>query len=180
MDLATPTGDAAVALDSIRRIVRTLRVSSRALEKELGLSGAQLFVLQHVAAVPAQSISDLAKSTLTDQSSVSVVVSRLIEKKLVMRAPSKTDARRVEISLSAKGRTLLQRAPRPAQTRLIEGLLSLDRTELSRLARSLERLVVSMGAESEAPEMFFEDESRRPTRARGASVRVRKGRLATR
>ena len=37
------------AMNGIRRIVRALRLSSRAAEKALGVSGAQLFVLQQLA-----------------------------------------------------------------------------------------------------------------------------------
>ena len=37
------------AMNAVRRIVRALRVSSRASEKALGVSGAQLFVLQQLA-----------------------------------------------------------------------------------------------------------------------------------
>ena len=58
------------ALDGIRRILRDLRVSSRAAEQELGLSGAQLFVLQQLAQAPAESLNELANRTRTHQSSV--------------------------------------------------------------------------------------------------------------
>jgi hypothetical protein len=39
-------------LDAVRRIVRALHESSRAAEKTLGVTGAQLFVLQTLADVP--------------------------------------------------------------------------------------------------------------------------------
>src|SRR5205814_5128834 len=73
------------AMDSIRRVVQALRVSSRAAEQRVGLSGAQLFVLQRLAASPAMSINDLAEGTVTHQSSVSVVRRRLVERGLVRR-----------------------------------------------------------------------------------------------
>src|SRR5690242_7260670 len=75
-------------LDSIRRIVRTIRVASRASEKQLGLTGAQLFVLHHLAETPAMSMNDLAERTRTHQSSVSVVVQRLVDRGLVVRERS--------------------------------------------------------------------------------------------
>src|SRR4051812_12400160 len=43
------TEDIQVVMDSIRRIVRLLRVSARASERLVGISGAQLFVLQQLA-----------------------------------------------------------------------------------------------------------------------------------
>jgi DNA-binding MarR family transcriptional regulator len=56
-------------LDAVRRIVRELRLSARAAESELGLSGAQLFVLQHLAQAEHLTVSDLAERTCTDPSS---------------------------------------------------------------------------------------------------------------
>src|SRR4051794_8130303 len=71
-------GDVRAIMDAIRRIVRVLRVSSRAAEKQVGLSGAQLFVLHKLADTPALSLNELADRTRTHQSSVSVVVQRLV------------------------------------------------------------------------------------------------------
>src|SRR5215217_2732988 len=65
--------DVRAVLDAIRRIVRVLRVSSRAAEKQVGLSGAQLFVLHKLEDAPALSLNELADRTRTHQSSVSVV-----------------------------------------------------------------------------------------------------------
>ncbi len=87
------------AMNAIRRIVRVLRLSSRAAEKALGVSGAQLFVLQQLAdgaASAAPSIAQLADMTATDPSSVSVVVSRLVARGLAARRSSRADARRAE------------------------------------------------------------------------------------
>src|SRR5262245_64858968 len=70
-------------LDSLRRIVQTLRESSRRAEQRLGISGAQLFVLEQLASGPSHSLNDLAARTFTHQSSVSTVVARLVEEGLV-------------------------------------------------------------------------------------------------
>src|SRR5665213_199086 len=69
-------------LDSIRRIVRLLRVSSREAEREVGLSGAQLFVLRTLSEHKFLSVNELAERTHTHQSSVSVVVQVLVDKGL--------------------------------------------------------------------------------------------------
>src|SRR4051794_17364807 len=104
-------------LDAIRRIVQALRESSRLAERHVGLTGAQLFVLQKLAEAPASSVNTLAARTHTHQSSVSAVVARLVEQGLVRRAPSTTDGRSVELSLSASGRRALDGAPDLAQAR---------------------------------------------------------------
>ena len=75
--------DSARILDAIRRLVRHLRLADRAAQSELGISGAQLFVLFELGKTPALSLNDLAARTRTDQSSVSVVVSRLVDAGLI-------------------------------------------------------------------------------------------------
>jgi DNA-binding MarR family transcriptional regulator len=142
-------------LDGIRRIFRVLRRSSRLSERTVGVGSAQLFVLQQLAASPASSINELAERTYTHQSSVSVVVRRLVEQGLVARSPGQLDRRRRELKLTASGKRLVRRAPVPGQVRLIEGLLTLSGTELRTLEGLLGRVVRGMGASEETPEMFF-------------------------
>lgn len=152
-----PTTD---ALDSLRRIIRVLRISARRAERELGISAAQLFVLQRLAEEPARSINELAERTHTHQSSVSVVVRRLVERGLVSRRRSSRDARRVELALSPAGRRLLRGTPPAAQVRLVEAMRRLPPARRARLAASLRELVSQMGAAGEPPSLIFEEESR--------------------
>ena len=145
-------------LDAIRRIIRILRRSSRRSEQQVGIGGAQLFVLQQLADAPARSINDLAARTYTHQSSVSVVVRRLVEQRLVARQPSSSDRRRRELRLTSAGKRLVSRAPVPGQVHLINALLKLPRAQLRNLERGLVRLVAEMGGEGERPAMLFADE----------------------
>ena len=131
-------------LDSVRQIVRALRESGRSAERKVGLSGAQLFVLEKLADGRALSLNELAERTLTHQSSVSVVVSRLVGRRLVTRTVSPEDARRVVLTLTPAGRALLARAPEAAQARLVEGLRRLPPREARSLARGLRALVEVM------------------------------------
>ncbi|HEY3667307.1 MAG TPA: MarR family winged helix-turn-helix transcriptional regulator, partial [Polyangiaceae bacterium] len=62
-------GDVRQVLNALRQIVRSLRVSSRTAEQRVGLSGAQLFVLQCLARQSPCSVNELAARTATDQSS---------------------------------------------------------------------------------------------------------------
>jgi DNA-binding MarR family transcriptional regulator len=144
-------------LNALRRVVRHLRLSGRAAERMAGVSGAQLFVLQSLADGPAASIGELAERTSTDPSSVSVVVQRLVDKRLVARATSAEDGRRVSLALTAAGRRVLARCPEPTQSRLLEGLRRLGPAELSALATGTAALELAMGIESEPPRMFFEE-----------------------
>jgi DNA-binding MarR family transcriptional regulator len=168
---ASPSREAALrtALDGIRRILRDLRVSSRAAEQELGLSGAQLFVLQQLAQSPAESLNELAERTRTHQSSVSVVVSRLVARGLVSRDGSIEDGRRITIALTSAGRAVLRRAPEAAQARLTAALERLPRRGLVSLADGL----------GEVARLLDEDERTTPFengryRSRKAPVRRRR------
>jgi DNA-binding MarR family transcriptional regulator len=165
------------ALDAVRRIVRVLRRSSAGSEREHGIGGAQLFVLHQLATAPAGSINELAERTYTDQSSVSVVVRRLVEQGLVTRRPGAEDARRRELRLTVAGRRLVNRAPPPAQVRLIEGLKALQPEELAGLRRVLDRVVRGMGAAAEPASMLFTDARRASRRRAGRRASGRRGRI---
>jgi DNA-binding MarR family transcriptional regulator len=148
-------------IDDLRRIVRVLRTSSRSAQQRLGVTGAQLFVLKVLSEVPSLSLNDLAARTHTHQSTVSVVVKRLVARGLVKRTESATDGRSVDLRLTGPGRSLLRRAPSAAQEELIEGVGRLSRLRRDALALSLRQLVVSMDLAGEPAPMFFEDEPRR-------------------
>ena len=149
-------------LDAIRAIVRALRESSREAERAVGLSAAQLFVLQRLAGAPPLSLNELAARTLTHQSSVSVVVAKLAARGLVARSRAADDGRRLEITLTAAGKAVLGRAPAAAQDRLIAALGLIGTGARRGLARDLGRLVDAMALPSHAPPMFFEPAARRP------------------
>ncbi len=149
--------DQRAVLDAIRSIVRAVRRSSRSSEARLGLSAAQLFVLQKLAEAPSPSINELAAATLTHQSSVSAVVTKLDRRGLVRRGVSLRDRRRAEITLSAKGRKVLAGAPEPIQARLIAALDQLPAGDVRTLGALLARWIEAAGIADAAPPLFGED-----------------------
>jgi DNA-binding MarR family transcriptional regulator len=152
-----PPADVQSVLDGIRRLVQFLRLSGRAAERA-GVSAAQLFVLQKLAEAPALSVNELAARTLTHQSSVSVVVQRLEERGLVARKRAGSDGRRVEVSLTRRGRQSLQRTPDASQSRLIAALGKLPLRERRSLAGALRGLLRVLDISGAAPPpMFFEE-----------------------
>src|SRR5918912_3521326 len=136
--------EVATVIDALRAINQTLRRSERLAEQRLGISGAQLLVLQELASAPAQSLGELAERTFTHHSSVSVVVSRLVEAGLVVREPSPEDTRRAVIQLTPRGRQVLRHAPVAAQAELILKVSKLPRATLVALAEALELLMTSL------------------------------------
>src|SRR5205823_10479120 len=122
-------------MDSIRRIVQVLRVGARAAERDAGVSGAQLFVLERLAASDRPlSVNELAERTLTHQSSVSVVVRKLERRGLIERVVASEDARRVELSLTAAARKLLRKAPRATQDQILVALDEMSAADRRTLA----------------------------------------------
>jgi MarR family transcriptional regulator, lower aerobic nicotinate degradation pathway regulator len=157
-------------MDDLRKIVRGLRLTARAAERSAGISGAQLFVLQMLAAERAPSLGDLAERTCTDQSSVSVVVRRLVDRGLVARKTAAGDARKIELELTRAGRTLLKRCPEPTQTKLVAALSRMKPSALEALREGLATLTREVGIDAEPARMFF-DESDAPRVRRARSRR---------
>jgi DNA-binding MarR family transcriptional regulator len=149
--------DARQVLDSLRRVVRSLRIASRASEKRVGLSAAQLFLLQRLAERPMASVNELAERTLTHQSSASVVISKLVERGLIERSHSVSDARRLELSVTPAARKLLRKAPRVAQDALIDALAKMKKSQVKQLASLLGEFVDTAGIADGPAEMLFEE-----------------------
>lgn len=160
--MGSHTSAAASVMVSLRQIVRFLRLADREAQTTAGLSAAQLFVLHTLHDAPALSLAELAEHTLTDQSSVSTVVAKLVAQRLVKREISPADRRRVALRLTSTGERVVRKSPRVPQQRhiadVVQGMPKRDRAEL---VRSLELLVTALGVGELSPRMLFEDESPR-------------------
>lgn len=152
--------DMARPMNAIRTVVRALRINTRAIELQAGISLAQLFVLQQLAERPAESLNELAERTATHQSSVSVVVRRLVERGLVSRTAAPADRRRIHIALTPAGEQMLKGAPPTVQSQLIHGLERMADEPRKQLGDLLDAWLQASGLEvAETPAMLFEDEA---------------------
>lgn len=143
-------------MDSIRHIVHALETGSCAAQKSVGLSSAQLFVLQILAKGEAMSVNQLADATCTHQSSVSVVVSRLVKVGLVERKTSSTDARCLQLRVTEAGRDLLRSDLVMPQSVLLAALSSMPGIKLRQLRELLDGVVTAAGMNTRVPPMFLE------------------------
>lgn len=109
------------------------------------LSLAQLFVLQELDKREAQSLNELAERTATHQSSVSVVVRRLVERGLVTWVADTEDRRRVQLAVTPAGATCSMNATR---------LWSCSRLERTACALRGSKRVVGASMTPEAPVRF--------------------------
>lgn len=117
-----------------------------------------MYVLHELAVRAPLSVNDLAEITGTDQSSVSVVVNKLVAKGLVASERAQDDARRTAVSLTPKGRTLLRKLPEPFPRTFLDSVRNLPKTRVRALADALHELTVAMGIDDEHPPMLMEDE----------------------
>jgi DNA-binding MarR family transcriptional regulator len=149
-------GDIAPVFNTLRRLVHSMHSASRETERRLGVTGAQLFVLTQLRTTPSLSINALAERTMTHQSTVSVVVRRLVRRKLVKKVRAADDGRRVELTLTPAGATLLRKAPEVMQVRLARAIESLQPEDRHALERGLGHLVTELGVRDTPTPMFFE------------------------
>jgi DNA-binding MarR family transcriptional regulator len=123
------------------------------------MSSAQLFVLQTLSREKDLSIGELAQKTLTHQSSVSAVVSKLESKGWVSRQGSASDARKTLLSLSAQGKSILRKSTPTIQEKIVSAVRSLPKKDQGELARLLSELIEKAGLGAESAQMFFEEHS---------------------
>jgi DNA-binding MarR family transcriptional regulator len=143
-------------MDALRRIVRALRVGNAAMVGSLGVSSAQLFALRQIARRPGQSLSDIAAATMTTQSSISEVVTRLVQRGLVARKVSDEDHRRIELEATKAGIAAVASAPPSTQEKLLAGFLSLPPKKQQLLSAGLDEWLEAAGLQRVEPTMFFE------------------------
>ncbi len=145
-------------LNAFRNLVKMLRLADRAAVRRYGLGSAQLFVLHELSRTSPLSVNELAERTATDQSTVSVVVNKLVSKGLVESSRSTSDGRRAQLALTAKGRLMMKKLPPPIPQLLLGGVRALPAARAKQLADTLEEIVQAVGGDEEHPPMFFEEQ----------------------
>lgn len=151
------SADVARVLNAFRNLVRALRAADRQGMQRHGLGSAQVFVLKCLARQEPLSIGGLADLTATDQSTISVIVSKLVARDLVESRRAPDDARRVELTLTKKGRAIAGKVPRVFQQSFVASLEQLPKAKLRSLGTSLQELLEMMEIADEHPPMLFTD-----------------------
>ena len=156
----TPSKDEAIReiMNHLRRIFKSIHEYSRQVLEGFGVTGPQLWLLRTLYEEEPLTLRKLSERMFLDPSTVHGVVDRLEERELLSRRRSHEDQRTVRITLTARGKDLVRRAPLPAQGRLLHGLLSRPRSEVIRLHAALGRLVEFMEVGDLKATFFFSDE----------------------
>ena len=134
-------------LVALRRIIRATDLHSRQLLREFGVTGPQLAVLRAVGDQGGRSGSALARAVSVSLPTVADIVARLESRGLVTRQRSSSDKRQVVVSLTEKGRSLLDAAPPPLQESFTRQLGELKEWEQTQVLAVLQRIVTMMEAE---------------------------------
>jgi DNA-binding MarR family transcriptional regulator len=143
------------SMQSLRRIVKALEDYSRAVEREFGLTGPQVWALWELGQFGPMSLKDLAERMRLESSTVVGVVDRLAVKELVVRNSDPTDRRRISLVPTSKGKAIVERAPHPAQGHLLKGLESMQRDKVASLHEALATLERVLGANNLKAQFFF-------------------------
>ncbi|NMG76052.1 MarR family winged helix-turn-helix transcriptional regulator [Aromatoleum diolicum] len=128
-------------LQRFRVLIRTAQRHSQWIERQSGVTGAQLWALQELFEEPGLRVGELAKRMALHQSTASNMIDKLESSGLVSKERTSVDQRVVRLSLTEAGRDLLARAPSPARGVLPEALRLLDEEKLWRLQGELDELL---------------------------------------
>ncbi len=131
---------------SIRKIVRSLNLESKGIQKDFGLSITQLLCLGHLQnREDYQSThKELMDLLSLNSSTVTGIINRLETRGYVARLPKAGDRRITYITLTATGIKLLEEAPNVLHDRLAKKLDALSQDEQDMIKRSLEIVTSAM------------------------------------
>lgn len=155
---------------SLRIVVQAKQAHSRWVEKQCGVSAAQLWAMwllheksgeesgeksgAHAGQAPGLRVSDLSALMSIHPSTTSNMLDKLQSKGLIRRERATVDQRVVRLHLTAEGERLLEAAPQPPQGHVTQAIQRLSDAQLAALAGTLDMLVEAMGDSGE-PEQFY-------------------------
>ncbi|WP_296312811.1 MarR family winged helix-turn-helix transcriptional regulator [Winogradskyella sp. UBA3174] len=136
-------------LIKLRKIIRSINLESKKIEKELGISIPQLLVLQYLSDQNDYRAfaKDIKEYINLNASTVSGIISRLEGKTLVAKSQKPNDKRAIYVILTAKGADLLYKYPPTLQEKLSKRLEKLTAEQIEELDRNIELLTIIMDVE---------------------------------
>lgn len=135
--------DTTEILMQIRKIVRSIDIESKKIQKEHGVSIPQVLCLNFLQQSPnfQATQAEIRKFLSLNSSTVSGIINRLEKKSLLARLPKTGDKRVVNIALTSAGDTLLSTMPSLLHEQLSKKLQKLDQVKLNSIEESLNTLV---------------------------------------
>ncbi len=133
-------------LISLRQIIRAIDLHSKRLERESGLTGPQLLVMQRLAHYGEMTAGVIAREVSLSQPTVTSIVDRLERKGLLERKRSADDKRKVMLSMTEQGKAALEKAPQLMQESFVRTFGQLEDWEQTLILSSLQRVAGMMNA----------------------------------
>lgn len=135
--------DSTEIIIKIRKIVRSINLESKKIEKEYGVSIPQVLCLNYLHEQPnfQAGQGEIKKFLNLNASTVSGIINRLELKGLIARLPKSGDKRIVTIVLTKQGDLLLGKIPALLHDKLAEKLEKLNPDRIIEVQNSLELLV---------------------------------------
>lgn len=130
-------------LVKVRKIVRSINLESKKIQKEHGVSIPQILCLNYLHDSPnfQATQSDIKKFLNLNASTVSGIINRLEKKGLIARLPKSKDKRVVNIALTSSGDQLLEQIPSLLHEQLSFKLQKLDENKIKLIEDSLDSLI---------------------------------------
>lgn len=133
-------------LVSLRKIIQSIDMHSRALVKRFGLTGPQLIVLREIAARSGATAGEISKAVSLGQATMTGILDRLEKRDLIKRYRNSNDRRRMQLEVTPAGERLLGDTPPLMQEAFVDAFNRIEDWEKSMILASLQRLVVMMDA----------------------------------
>ena len=136
-------------LTNIRKILRSINLESKRIQKEYGISIPQLLSLNYLSEIPnyQSTVKAISEHLNLNSSTVSGIIKRLESKGLVAKLPNPNDRRGSIIALTEKGAKLVKSTPGLLHDRLDQNLSRLQPGELETVRKGLDLLIGLMGVE---------------------------------
>ena len=145
MDDYAKVGDALIAL---RQISRATSSDSRMLARASGLSVSQLIALQEVSAAGSISPSRMAKRMALSRGTMTTLMRKLEDRRLVERSSDTIDKRRHFFSLTDAGKLALEEAPVMLHEKFSTKFSELKSWEQTLIISALERVAFMLDADN--------------------------------
>lgn len=134
-------------LVALRKVIRAIDLRSKQLNKDVGLTGPQLLVMQNIVKQSGIMVRQIADNINLSPATVTSILDRLEAKQLLQRIRSTEDKRRVGVFLTAAGEQVMQDAPLPFQEHFTNRFGQLKEWEQSQMVATLQRIANMMDAE---------------------------------
>lgn len=132
----------------LRRIIRATDLQSKRVVKTCGLTIPQIMVLRSIEELGDVTVRRISDSVSLSQATVTTILNRLEDRKLVERVRAQRDKRIVNARLTEKGQDILKTTPPLLHEKFISEFEALESWEQTQVLSSLQRIAMMMDAET--------------------------------